>query len=96
MTLLDRYQEALRNIPSPDCRCNHYLLAISKYGVMSGWNAEQIFKDVRSVIPMGSRRISDREVTDAVNKALAEHGNPCFSADREMPFPHERAKERPS
>jgi hypothetical protein len=78
MTLLDRYQEALRNIPPPGCGCHPYLLAISNYGVMSGRDAEQFFKDVRSAIPMGTRRISDKEVTDAVNKALAEHGKGSF------------------
>jgi len=79
MNLLDRYQESLRSIPPSGCGCHPYLLAVSNYGIMSGLDAEQIFSDIRNAIPQGTRRISDREITDAINKALQDHNGGTFT-----------------
>lgn len=79
MTLLDRYQEALRNIPPPGCGCHPYLLAVADYGVLAGLSGEQIFSDVRSAIPTGNRRIPDREIQDAINKSLSDRNGGTFT-----------------
>ena len=79
MNLPDRYQESLRSIPPSGCGCHPYLLAVSNYGIMSGLDAEQIFSDIRSAIPQGTRRISDREITDAINKAMQDHNGGTFT-----------------
>jgi hypothetical protein len=79
MNLLNRYQESLRSIPPPGCGCHPYLLAVADYGVMGGLSGEQIISDVRYAIPQGMRRISDREITDAVNKALSDHNGGTFT-----------------
>ena len=78
MNLLVCYQEALENIPPPGCGCHTYLLAVADYGVLAGVSAEQIFSDIRRSIPQGSRRIPDREISDAVNKALSDHNGGSF------------------
>jgi hypothetical protein len=72
MNLLDRYQEALRNIPPPGCGCHTAILGIANLGVLSGLVAETIFQDLRRTIPQGKRHISDREITDAINKSLSD------------------------
>jgi hypothetical protein len=79
MTLLDRYKDALRNIPPPGCGCHPHLLAVSNYGVLGGLSGEQIFSDIRGFIPQGKRQISDREISDAIRKALSGHNGGTFT-----------------
>jgi len=79
MNLLARYQESLRSIPPSGCGCHPYLLAVSNYGIMSGRGADQIFSDIRGAIPQGKRRISDREISDAIRKALSDHSGGTFT-----------------
>ena len=86
MTATARYQDALRNIPSPGCGCHPFLLAVADYGVMSELSADRIFSDVRAAIPTGARRISDKEITDAIDKALSDHQGGTFTA-RPRPAP---------
>jgi len=86
MSAADRYTESLRNIPPSGCGCHPYLLAVSNYGIMSGLDAEQIFSDIRSAVPQGTRRISDREITDTINKSLADHIGGTFTP-RSRPAP---------
>jgi len=73
MSLLDRYQESLKNIPPPGCGCHAYLLSVANHGIMAGLNTEAIFQDVRRSIPTGNRQIPDKEITDAISKALSDH-----------------------
>jgi len=73
MKLLDRYQESLRSIPEPGWGCHASLLTAANYGIMSGRCVDQVFGDIRGAIPQGKRRISDREITDAIRKALQDH-----------------------
>lgn len=86
MTLLERYQDALRNIPPPGCGYHPYLLTVCNYGVICEMSEERIFTDIRHATPQGKRRISDREITDAVNKALSDHYGKTFTS-RPRPEP---------
>lgn len=79
MKLLARYNEALRNIPPPGCGCHGCLLTVSNYGIMAELTAETIFADIRRSIPQGRRKVSDGEITDAVNKALSDHNDGTFT-----------------
>ena len=79
MNLLARYNEALRNIPPPGCGCHGYLLTVSNYGVMAGLRPETIFQDIRRAIPQGSRRIPDKEIQDALSKAISDHNGGTFT-----------------
>lgn len=79
MNLRERYGEALQNIPPPGCGCHPYLLTVCNYGVICEMSADQIFSDIRRTIPQGARQISDREITDAINKALADRNGSTFT-----------------
>ena len=79
MNLSARYQEALQNLPPPGLGCHPRLLAVADYGVMAGLTAQQIFFDMKNAVPAGSRRIHDRELTDAINKALSDHQGGTFT-----------------
>ena len=80
MNLLARYQDALPNIPSPGGGGAHTaILGIANLGVMAGLTAEAIFQDLRRSVPSGKRKVSDREITDAINKALQDHNGGTFT-----------------
>jgi hypothetical protein len=51
MTLLDRYQEALRNTPTPNGGCHTAILGSANQGILASLSAEQIFSDIRQAIP---------------------------------------------
>ena len=76
---LERYQEALRQIPPPGCGCHTSLLSVANLGAIAGIPAQEIFEDIRQNIPEGSRRIFDREIQDAINKAMADHTGGTFT-----------------
>ena len=74
-----RFQEALRQIPPPGCGCHTALLSVANLGAIAGMLPQEIFEDMRQSIPQGSRQISDREITDAINKAMGDHNNGSFT-----------------
>ncbi|MBN1664009.1 MAG: hypothetical protein JW943_10455 [Deltaproteobacteria bacterium] len=86
MTAHDRYNEALSRIPPPGCGCHPFLLAVVDYGVIANVDADKIFSDIRQAIPQGARRISDREIMDAINKAFSDHHGGTFTP-RPRPAP---------
>jgi len=73
-----RYQDALLDIPSPGCGCHPSLLGVANKGVRAALDSEQIFQDIRQNIPQGDRRVSDREIQDAINKALSDFNGGTF------------------
>ncbi len=75
----NRYQEALREIPAPGYGCHPFLLSVANRGVSAKIRPEEIFEDIRLAIPCGSRKISDREITNAINKALADYSAGTFT-----------------
>jgi hypothetical protein len=83
---LERYKEALKRIPPPGYGCHPTLLSVANYGVMAGLEGDRIFRDVRDCIPQGSRRVLDREITYAINKAMADHNSGTFTP-RPRPAP---------
>ena len=84
----NRYQNALANIPPPGCGlgCHPALLSVANLGIMAGMNPQQIHDDLRRSIPQGQRRITDRAISDAVNKALSDHNGGTFTP-RPRPAP---------
>ncbi len=69
-TLFDRYQDHLASLPSPGGNgCHGALLGAANLGIMAGRSLEQIFADLRAAVPQGKRIVTDREITDAVNRA---------------------------
>lgn len=87
MNLRARYDEALKNMLPPGCGCHTYLLTVANYGVLAGLSADQIFSDIRRSIPHGSRKIPDKEIQDAIRKALGDHSSRAGWTPRPKPAP---------
>ena len=77
--MLNRYLNTLLNLPTPGTGCHTALLAVANLGVLAGLSAETIFQDIRRSIPQGSRKVPDKEITDAINKALSDHNGGTFT-----------------
>jgi len=75
----DRYQAALETIRPPGSGCHPNLLGVANRGVLAGITPEQIFSDIRHAIPAGDRHVPDSEITDPINKALADHNGGTFT-----------------
>jgi len=75
----NRYHEALQQIPSPGCGCHVSLLSVANLGVIAGVKPDNLFDDIRQHIPEGSRKVFDKEIQDAINKALADHDKGTFT-----------------
>ncbi|MEW6586253.1 MAG: hypothetical protein AB1442_11670 [Nitrospirota bacterium] len=87
MTATARYQEALINFPTPGGGGAHpHELRVANLGIIAGLSVDQIFTDIRRSLPQGKRRISDHEITDAINKALSDHQGGTFTP-RPRPVP---------
>lgn len=65
------YEEALRSIPAPGSGCHPFLLAAANCGVLQGVPEDQIVRDLLANIPPGRRKVSEKEVREAVAKAVA-------------------------
>ena len=78
MNPLARYNDALRNMPPPGSGCHSSILGISNLGVIAGIPLETIFQGIRQSVPSGTRRIPDKEIHDAIRKALSDHNGGAF------------------
>lgn len=70
--VFERYQNTLSEIPPPGGGCHPALLSVANLGVLAGLDADTIFQNIRAHISPGQRRIPDREIHDAIRKALAD------------------------
>jgi len=68
-----RYQTALSSIPAPGTGCHVALLAVANLGVLAGIPLDQLHHDIRGNIPAGRRKVTDREIREAIEKAAADH-----------------------
>jgi len=72
--LLNRYLERLRSIPAPGGNgCHPTLLGVANAGVRAGIQPDQILSDLKQAIPIGKRKVADREIGAAVLKALIDY-----------------------
>lgn len=78
LALNNKYQNALSSIPAPGCGCHASLLSVANYGIAAGIDPETILDDIRANIPSGNRHIPDREITDAIQKAMREFNQGTF------------------
>ena len=68
-----KYLLRLQSIPPPGGGgCHQSLLGVANLGVRAGLTAERIFQDIGNHIPAGHRRVPDREVWEAINKAFGD------------------------
>jgi len=79
MNALHRYRATLEEIPPPGRGCHVSLLSAANRGILAGLDGEKIFEDIRGHIPSGIRRVSDREIQEAINKALNDHNAGTFT-----------------
>jgi hypothetical protein len=87
---LARYREALASIAPPGCGCHRRLLSVANRGVLAEIDPDQMFADIRRAIPLGTRRIPDREIADAIRKALQDHAGGTFTPrPRPQPAVHD-------
>lgn len=70
-----RYRDRLQAIPPPGAGCHTALLGVANLGVMAGVGGDQIFSDMRQAIPPGDRRVSDKEILEAITKAAKDFSN---------------------
>jgi hypothetical protein len=89
---IERYESALRNLPAPGGGCHASLMTVANLGAIAGLDAATIEQDIRAHIPHGGRRVPDREISDAVRKALAE----CRAAPDRAGYAHRRRARRPA
>jgi hypothetical protein len=82
---LTTYMKRLSSIPAPGGGCHPTLLGVANLGVMAGFTPERIFADLRQSIPLGNRRIPDREINDAISRAVLDHGGDALQKYRILP-----------
>lgn len=70
-SLYQKYSDALRAIPAPGIGsgCHIKLLSVANYGVLSGLDDDQIYRDISNSIPAGRRKVPDSEIRSAVARA---------------------------
>lgn len=69
-----RFVEALQRIPPPGGNgCHQALLGAANYGAMAGYGEDAIVERLIANVPAGERPVPERELRDAVRKALRDH-----------------------
>lgn len=74
MTIQGKYIEKLNSMPAPGQGCHPALLGAANVGALAGIPAEETYASIRASIPRGKRKVSDKEVFDAVSRAYLENG----------------------
>jgi hypothetical protein len=71
---LQRYREALASLPeSGGGGCHPALLGVADHGFFAGLSREKIFDDLRANVH-GTRRVTDKEIWEAIDKAFQSTG----------------------
>ena len=70
----DSFSAALATLPRPGGNGYHpRLLGVANIGIRSGIPPEEVAAALRAFTPPGGRRVPDREILDAVDKATLDH-----------------------
>lgn len=81
--LLERYKAKLAALPaSGGGGCHPALLGVASLGVMCKIPAGDIFRDLRERVH-GDRTVTDREIQEAIEKAMREHDNGAVRVGQE-------------
>lgn len=72
MTGRDRYKKSLSDMPAPGSGCHVHILRTANTGTNAGVDPETLFQDIRSSIPPGNRKVADREIVEAIQKARVD------------------------
>ncbi len=82
----DRFQTALARIPAPGVgkNCHSSLLGVATLGIRAGHAPDELVEAIKAAIPPGKRVVTDKEIRDAVNRALVDTV-PAGSAPSDRP-----------
>jgi len=71
--MMQKYLDAL-NLPPAGigANCHTTLLRPANYGIMAGLLPAQIFNDIRAAIPQGPRTVKDKEIWEAIERAVKD------------------------
>lgn len=86
MAAIDRYQDNLNNPQAPGNGCHSWIMSTANLGILSQIDPQRIQTDIRRVVPAGTRAIRDKEINDAINKAMTDHSKGTFTP-RPQPKP---------
>jgi hypothetical protein len=88
MTLKARYEDRLSSIPAPGGNgCHPSLLSVANTGILADLPPSIIFEDIRKGIPRGGRKVTDREILAAINRAMADRRRGSLQASTPSPKP---------
>jgi hypothetical protein len=75
-TRVQRYQDALSNLPAPGHGHGLHtgLLSVANLGRSAGFMSYSVFRDLRGSVPVGARDVSDAEIRSAVETAFSDNG----------------------
>jgi len=74
LKIMTKYQKNLSDIPPPGSgSCHVSLLGVANLGVMAGLHPGMIFQDIQKAIPTGTRKVRDKEIQEAINRAIKDH-----------------------
>lgn len=79
MATIERYLDGLVGLPAPGSGYHVAILGVANLGVLAELDKEKIFLDIRKHTKPGARKIPDREILDAIDKALSDHNGKTFT-----------------
>jgi hypothetical protein len=82
-----KYIKRVRNQRAPGEGCHHSLLGAANYGIMAGIPPGEIFSDIRASIPAGTRKVHDKEIEEAIQKAARDTLFKSFATLNQIPNP---------
>lgn len=69
-----KFQATLARIPAPGVgkNCHSSLLGVATLGIRAGHKPDELVERIKAAIPAGGRTVTDKEIRDAVNRALVD------------------------
>lgn len=87
----ERYREALETIPAPGGNgCHPALLGVANLGIMAGRDDNTMLAEIRASIPAGGRKVHDREIKEAIQRAHKDTAPMDQNNPRPRPIPPPR------
>ena len=86
-----KFQARLKKIPPAGVvkNCHSSLLGVATLGIRAGHEPDELVELIKAAIPPGKRVVSDKEIRDAINRALVDtvpaDSNPSVHATTRVP-----------
>lgn len=86
--LRDSFSEALRSLPKPGGGGYHSaVLGVANVGILCGHTPEEVFRAIRQHTRADGRRVPDREIAQAIEKAVRDCAGAKWSSDNKPAAP---------